>query len=43
MYVCVNVRMRQSNNPVIQSKSMCNLVEIIKRQATIEYEYLCLK
>ena len=41
MYVCVNVRMRY--NRVIQSKLSCNLVKVIKREATIQYQFVCLK
>ena len=36
MYVCVNVRMRYTFNRVIQSKLMCSLVKVIKRQAVIQ-------
>ena len=40
MYVCVNVRMLYMFNRVIQSKLMCNLVKVIKRQATIQYKLM---
>ena len=43
MYVCVNVRMRQLINRVIQSKVMRNLVKVIKLQATIQCKFMCLK
>ena len=43
MYVCVNVRMRQLFNRVIQSKLMRNLVKVIKLQATIQCKFMCLK
>ena len=28
---------------VIQSKLRCNLVKVIKRQATIQYKFVCFK
>ena len=43
MYVCVNVRMRQLFNRVIQSKLMRNLVKVTKLQATIQCKFMCLK
>ena len=43
MYVCVNVRMRQLFDRVIQSKVMRNLVKVSKLQATIQCKFMCLK
>ena len=40
MYVCVNVRMRQLFNRVIQSKLRRNLVKVIKLQATIHCNFM---